>query len=272
MSVVPSENSFERLSVETDRADRTAIIRVNRPAARNAIDRKTMDELEEAIQLLETRTELGCVVLTGEGDRAFIAGGDLKDFSQLDTPAMGQEMARRMQLLLNRWEALPIPTIAAIGANAYGGGCEIALACDLRVMAEGAHLVFSQARLGLLTGWGGTARLVRAVGVSASMQILMTGQYLTALRAKELGLVAEVAPDGYALAGALDLARQITRHPREAIEALKAVILAASTEPFDRALEVENQWFGKRWCSPEHRRAVSAFLGQHPAGTTEEKS
>jgi enoyl-CoA hydratase len=117
-------------------------------------------------------------------------------------------------------------------------------------MAEGSHLVFSQARLGLLTGWGGTARLVRAVGVSASMQILMTGQYLTALRAKELGLVAEVAPDGFALAGALDLARQITRHPREAIEALKAVILAASAESFDRALEVENEWFGKRWCSP----------------------
>ena len=112
--------------VERDRADRTIVVRIDRPQARNAISRATMDELDDLITELAEDSQIGCVVLTGAGDRAFIAGGDLKDFSLLDTPEKGQEMGKRMQEILNRWESLPVPTIAAIGANAYGGGCEIA--------------------------------------------------------------------------------------------------------------------------------------------------
>lgn len=260
---IPTWKSFR---VELERADRTAIVRVHRPHARNAIDRATMEELDSVRSFLSDQEDLGCVILTGEGDRAFIAGGDLKDLSHLDTPAAGQEMSKRMQGILNRWAALPFPSIAAIGANAYGGGCEIALACDLRVMSKSAHLVFSQARLGLLTGWGGSLRLVNAVGVSRALQILMTGQYLSADRAAQMGLVADVAPDGFALAHALDLARQITRHPPGAIEALKSAVYAAVEGDAAHALCVENEWFGKRWNSPEHVRAVQQFLGRTSSG------
>lgn len=247
--------------VERDRADRTIVVRIDRPQARNAISRATMDELDDLITELAEDSQIGCVVLTGAGDRAFIAGGDLKDFSLLDTPEKGQEMGKRMQEILNRWESLPVPTIAAIGANAYGGGCEIALACDLRVMAAGTHLVFSQARLGLLTGWGGASRLVGIVGKGRAMEILTTGRYVSAEKAEAMGLASDVAPEGYALAHALDLARQITRHPREAIRGMKAAVLAGTYETKERAQEVENEWFGKRWNSPEHKGAVAQFLG-----------
>ena len=247
--------------VERDRADRTVVVRIDRPEARNAISRATMEELDNLITELGEDSQVGCIVLTGAGDRAFIAGGDLKDFSLLDTPAAGQEMSRRMQLILNRWESLPVPTIAAIGANAYGGGCEIALACDLRVMAAGTHLVFSQARLGLLTGWGGAARLVEIVGKGRAMEILTTGRYVSAENAHAMGLASDVAPEGYALAHALDLARQITRHPRDAIQGMKAAVLAGVREDQKSAQLAENEWFGRRWNSPEHRSAVAQFLG-----------
>ena len=263
--------NWNHWELELGRADRTAILRINRPEARNAINREAMGEFEEILDVLSDNGELGCVVLTGEGDRAFIAGGDLKDFSRLDSPESGQEMSARMQALLNRWEALPVPTIAAIGANAYGGGCEVALACDIRVMAQGTHLVFSQARLGLLTGWGGACRLVQCVGKARAMLILTTGEYLKAEEARDMGLVAEVAPEGFALAHALDIARKIVRHPRPAISAMKGAVLAAVQLESDAAQKVENDWFRKRWNSEEHRAAVAQFLGTKDNGDEQEE-
>jgi len=179
-------------------------------------------------------------------------------------------MSARMQGLLNRWEDLPVPTIAAIGANAYGGGCEVALACDIRVMSEGTHLVFSQARLGLLTGWGGSSRLVQCVGKSRAILILTTGEYLKAQEALGMGLIAEVAPEGFALAHALDIARKITRHPRMAIAGMKRAVLAGARMEPSQAQKVENDWFGKRWNSEEHRSAVARFLGDSGAKNPEE--
>ncbi len=255
---------FRNLEIEEDRADGAVIVRVCRENARNAIDRETIEELDEAFGCIREAGTAECLILTAAGNKAFIAGGDLKDFVALEKPEEGAAMARRMGEVLQRLEDLPIPSIAAVGANAYGGGCEVALACDLRVMAEGAHLVFSQARMGLITGWGGTARLVRAVGAGHAARVLMTGEYVGAEEARWMGLAAAVAPEGHALAHALDLARQITRHPTESIQGFKLLIRSASEETMKETMELENRLFESRWGSPEHRSAVAAFLARRP--------
>lgn len=255
-------SNFENISVELGRADRTAVVRVSRPDVRNAIDRRTMDELDRVVTDLAANAEVECVILTAEGDRAFIAGGDLRDFQELDTPEKGKAMSLRMQGVLSRLEALEVPTIAAIGGDAYGGGCEIALACDMRVMAKHAHLVFSQARLGLITGWGGTPRLVRAVGYGHAMRILLTGQYLSADEALGMGLAAAVAPSGFALATALDLARQITRHPAASIRTFKVLLRQSANLPLEEAIALENELFGQRWGSVEHERSLREFFAR----------
>ena len=254
------ERTFQNWVVETGRADRTVIVRIDRPGARNAMSRGAMEELAEITETLHQSDNVGCAILTGTGEAAFIAGGDLKDFSELNTPKQGAEMGKRMQEVLSRWETLPMPTIAAIGANAYGGGCEVALACDMRIMADTASLVFSQVRLGLMTGWGGAYRLVRLVGPGNAMAILTTGEYVDAQRGKALGLLTGVAPEGFALAHALDLARQITRHDDGAVQSIKKAILAASSQPAERAMEVENSLFRTRWNSEIHQQAVARFL------------
>ena len=267
------QTTFQNWVVETGRADRTVIVRINRPEARNAMSRHAMEELSAITDALQASEGIGCVVLTGTGERAFIAGGDLKDFSQLETPEEGAQMGRRMQDILTRWESLPMPTIAAIGANAYGGGCEVALACDMRVMADTASLVFSQVRLGLMTGWGGAFRLVRLVGPAQAMAILTTGEYVDATRGQALGLLNGVAPEGFALAHALDLARQITRHDDGAVRSVKKAVSASMHLSREEAMEVENRLFEGRWNSAPHQQAVARFLQRSvtPVNTRESR-
>lgn len=254
---------YTNIELEWGRADHVVVLRFCRPSARNAINRATMKELDAALDELAAAPQIRAVVLAAEGERAFIAGGDLKDFRELDTPQAGAEMSRRMAEVLSKLAALRIPSIAAIANNAYGGGCEVAMACDLRVMSAGAHLVFNQARMGLMTGWGGGPRLVRAIGPGRALRILLTGAYVSAEEAKTMGL-AELAPQGLALAHALDLARQITRHPAGSIEAIKQLVWGAVDRELPDAIALENALFATRWCSEEHRTAVQEFLQRRP--------
>lgn len=262
-AIVEPWPEFERIHVELGRADGAVVLRIQRPEARNAIDRATMGELEAALDRLEAMPEMRALVLAADGEKTFVAGGDLKDFSSLDTPELGQAMGRRMGAVLRRIADLECPSIAAIAGNAYGGGCEIAVACDFRVMAHGSNLVFSQGRLGLITGWGGTPRLTRLVGPSLALRILATGAYVSAEQAERMGL-AESAPEGMALAHALDLARQIARISPESVKAFKRLVWASTEMDFDAACTFENELFGTRWASEEHRRAVSEFLHRRP--------
>jgi enoyl-CoA hydratase len=252
---------LKNLDLELSRADGAAILRVRRASARNAIDRATMEELDWALDAVAASESARVLVVAGEGDGAFISGGDLRDFASLHTPELGRAMSARMSQVLDKLAALSIPSIAAVGYSAFGGGCEVALACDLRVMAEGASLVFSQVRMGLITGWGGGPRLVRLVGPSRAARILMTGAHVSAHEAQALGL-ADVAPAGLALAHALDLARQIARYPAGSVRALKQLVWACTDLPAADAQRLENRLFGERWGSPEHQRAVTEFLSR----------
>lgn len=248
--------------VELLREGALAIVRVDRPLAKNAIDRAAMASLEAITAELEADTGVACAILTAAGD-SFIAGGDLKDFASLEKSEEGRRMSLWMQSVLNRWEALPCPTIAAIDGDAYGGGCEVALACDLRVIAPEARLVFRQVAMGLTPGWGGGQRLSRLVGRARALRIYVTASALSAAEARAIGLVDEVAEEGAtALEAARALAAQIASFSPLAVRNTKRALLRGEEMPLRAAIDFEAELFGQTWGSPPHVAAVRRFLGR----------
>ncbi len=233
----------------------------DRPSALNAIDFSTMGALEELVAELEASETAKVLVLTGAG-RAFVSGGDLKEFAALTTAAEAGEMATRMSGILERLEALPIWTVAGINGDAYGGGCELALACDFRVLARGARLGFTQVRFALTPGWGGLTRLVERVGRGRGTLWLATGARVGAEEAEEAGLVEVVlSPEGFD-EGLKDFAARLAGAPRSVIGALKAGAWRAVALPREDALAAELGPFCELWVDEEHVEAVEAFLGR----------
>ncbi len=240
--------------------DTVTLLTVNRPDQRNAIDFATMDELEEALTILERDESLRALVLAGGGD-TFVSGGDLKDFQILVTAEDGQRMARRMGNILTRVSRLPVPVIAALNGPAVGGGTEVALACDLRVAAANAYFSFRQVTMGIMTAWGGAPRLLALLGFSRSLYYLLTAERITPEQALHMGLVQRVTPEGQAVAGAVELARQLAGQPPLAIRAIKRTLqlLGAS---FDVAAAAEVKEFGEVWASADHLEAVNAYFAK----------
>lgn len=239
------------------------LLRVSRPNQRNAIDFATMDELEAALSMLETDESVRALVLTGDGD-TFVSGGDLKDFQALVTAEDGKRMAERMGTILTRLSRLPAPVIAALNGPAVGGGAEVALACDLRVAAANAYFSFRQVTMGIMTAWGGAPRLLTLLGFSRSLYYLLTAERITPEQALHLGLVQRVTPEEQAVAGALELARQIASQPPLAVRAIKRTLQSIIGSPFDTAATIEVQEFGEVWASADHEEAVKAYFAKRP--------
>lgn len=244
--------------VRLERQGAIAVVTVDRPGARNAIDRAAMAALENIVREIELDTSLVCAIITGAGDH-FIAGGDLKDFVALERNEEGRRMSRAMQSVLWRWSNLPLVTIAAIDGDAYGGGCEVALSCDLRVIKSSARLVFRQVSMGLTPGWGGGQRLSRLIGNNRAIRIFATGATVSPSEALEMGLVDQVA-DRSALAEARTLAEEIAAQPHMAVRNMKRAITHGASMPLERAIAFEAELFAETWNSPDHRAAVEVFL------------
>lgn len=236
-----------------------AALIIDRPRAKNAIDRATMRSLGAALDELEAEPALLGVIVTAAGDH-FVSGGDLKDLAAIPEPAQGRAMSLEMQALLTRLERLPVPSFAAINGDAYGGGCELALACDVRIAKRGARLEFRQTAMGLTTGWGGGRRLLRLVGRARAILLATTGLPVEAEEALSLGLVDRVADDPRAEAEAI-CARLHTRS-RRAVVAMKRVLTAEPHIPPGEACALETDAFESTWGSPEHRGAVARFLAR----------
>jgi len=238
---------------------------VDRPDSRNAIDLATMDELEELVDVLEKDHETLAVVLGGAGTDSFVAGGDLKEFRTLTGRRAGLEMALKMHRVLNRLEALEIPSIAAVEGDAYGGGCEVALACDLRVCSWTASFCFRQAVLGIMPGWGGATRLTRAVGRSRALRILLTAATVGAEESYRIGLVDEIAEESHALSDAQALGRKISGWAPGSVRAIKRCVHRARDAAVHDALAYEAEQFATTWGSEDHEEGLSAFLeGRDP--------
>lgn len=242
--------------------DRIATLRFNRPQARNALNWAAQEQFAAHIMRVVQDDTVRVLILTGQ-EGAFVSGGDLKELSQGDFEANGQRLSRLMSGALTQMSHLPIPVIGAVNGHAVGGGCEILLACDLRLAAAEARLNFAQVRLGLTTGWGGAARLVELIGRSRATEILLRGRTLSAREAENIGLVHAVVEEGQdVMQLALTWAEELAALPGEALAAMKQLLRAATAADEQRIAQLERRLFNRLWGRPAHRAAVDSFLNK----------
>ena len=234
-----------------EREGAVAILTIDRPHARNAIGLATMDELDAAFAGL-AEGDGRCAVLTGAGDRAFVAGGDLRELESVKSEDFALDMAVRMRRTLDRIAGLPIPVICALNGAAIGGGAEVAVACDYRVAAHDARIGFTQVLLGVLPAWGGIERLCALVGRGRALYLLTTGTVLTGREAAEIGLVEESVPRDRFEARWRELAEHVARAPRQALEGIKRAVDATlpGSHPGLEAGAVRD--FARAWADPVH--------------------
>lgn len=256
----------EPVRVETRDGIRT--LTVDRPEKLNALNTAVLDVLDARISEAGADGTLRCLILTGAGEKAFIAGADIGELVKL-TPLDGREHARRGQALLDRLENLPIPSIAAINGFAYGGGLELALACTLRVASENAKMGLPETSLGILPGYGGTQRLTRLLGKARAAELILTSEKgTTAAEAWRLGLVNRVVPAGQALAAATDLALAIAKNGPIACRYALEAIRRGSEMPLAEGLAYEATLFGLCASTEDMKEGMAAFLEKRPARFT----
>lgn len=245
--------------------DGVAVLIFNRPQSRNALDLATMRRFAETIAALHEDHALRVLVLAGAGEQAFCSGGDLLELSAYPAADEGAAMSALMGDALLALERLPVPVIAAVNGYALGGGSEIALACDLRIVDENVRFGLVQIRMGLTPGWGAGQRLLRLVGYSRALDILLRGQAMQAEELVALGLVNQVVTAGTALPHALERARQIAEAPPDVVRGIKALLQAGINQPYTDALNTERELFPALWAADAHLDAVAHFLRSRKA-------
>ena len=244
------------------------VLTVDRPEKLNALNSDVLGQLGEAVDAAASDPSLRCLVLTGAGEKAFIAGADIGELAKL-TPVEGREHSRRGQALLDRIESLPVPTIAAINGYAYGGGLELAMACTIRVASENARMGLPETSLGILPGYGGTQRLARHVGRARAFELVLTSEKgLTATEAERIGLVNRVVPPGQALPAAIEIARKIRANGPTACRYALEAIRRGLDMPLAEGQVLEATLFGLCAATEDMKEGMTAFLEKRPARFT----
>jgi enoyl-CoA hydratase len=254
--------------VRAETRDGVRTLTVDRPEKMNALNAAVLEALDARVREAEADGTLRCLIVTGAGEKAFIAGADIGELVKL-TPLDGREHARRGQAVVERIASLPIPSIAAINGYAYGGGLELALACTLRVASENARMGLPETSLGILPGYGGTQRLTRLLGKSRAAELILTSEKgITAADAGRLGLVNRVVPAGQALAAAMDLALAIVKNGPIACRYALEAIRRGSEMPLPEGLAYEATLFGLCASTEDMKEGMTAFLEKRPARFT----
>ena len=256
--------SYETLSLQT--SDRVATITVNRPDKLNALNDRVIAELGEAIDEVVSDSAIGGVILTGAG-RAFVAGADISELEKHGAVS-AKQLAKTGQEVFGRFEASPKPVIAAVNGFALGGGCELAMACHIRIASEFAKFGQPEVKLGLIPGYGGTQRLPRLVGRGRAMQLLLTGEMIDAQEAYRIGLVNRVVQAAELLPAANEMMRTILANAPLAIASVVEVVHRGYDATLEDALTLEATAFGLLAATDDKRIGTRAFLEKASARFT----
>ncbi len=254
--------SFDNLLIERD--DAVAIVTLNRPKVLNALNGQTLTELSKAMASFKDDAGVRAIVLTGAGEKSFVAGADINELAVL-SPVAGKEHAHHGQQIFDAIERLGKPVIAAINGFALGGGCELAMACTLRIAADTARFGQPEINLGLMPGYAGSQRLPRLVGKGVALEILLTGDMINAQRAYEIGLVNRVVPATALMAEAKKLAHTLASKAPIAIRYILDAVHHGLDTPFAQAEYLETSLFGTIAASEDMREGTKAFLEKRKA-------
>lgn len=247
------------MTVLVDVTDKIATVTLNRPEALNAFNSAQLLAVTEVARDLRERRDVRCVIVTGAGERAFAAGADIKEMANL-SPEEGLRFGRRGHAMTAAFELLPQPVIAAVNGFALGGGCELALACDIRVASENAVFAQPEVSLGIPPGWGGSQRLTWVVGPGLASELIFTGRRVNADEALRIGLVNAVYPQAELTEKARELATQIAANAPTAVRSSKALIRMARNDQQESGLEAEAQLFGLAFTTTDQREGMGAFI------------
>lgn len=250
--------------VLVDKQDRIAWVTLNRPDKLNALNNVLLKELECELVGLEHDPEVGVIVFTGAGEKAFVAGADISELKDLDS-ATAREQALKGQAVFNRIAAMPKPTIAAVNGFALGGGCELALACHIRIASEQAKFGLPEVSLGIIPGYGGTQRLSRLVGSGVALDLILSGDMVSAQDALRMGLVSRVFPKDELKAGAEKLAKTILSRGPLALQRAITAVFEGLEMPLEQGLQFEAALFGLLAASQDMKEGMGAFLEKRAA-------
>lgn len=238
-----------------------AVLTINRPEKLNALNLAVLRDLDSAVAKIAQAAGLRCLLVTGTGDKAFVAGADIGEMQGL-SEASAREFSRFGNEVFRRLAALPLPTLAAVNGYAFGGGCELALCCDLRVAAENAQFAFPETSLGIIPGFGGTQRLARVVGYARAAKMIFSGERVGAAEALAAGLVEEIAPKEAFRERVLALARTIASNGPVAVGAAKRVMRLGIEGGIDAGLSLETEAFAEVFGTKDRAEGFEAFLAK----------
>jgi len=252
-------NDFETLTISVDGP--IAVVTINREAALNALSPQVLAELSHVAGELEVSIEVRVVILTGAGDKAFVAGADISEMHDL-TPIQAHAFAQMGGAVGDAIEGSDKPWIAAVNGFALGGGCELAMACDFIYASEKAKFGQPEVKLGVIPGFGGTQRLARRVGVAKAKELCMTGDTIDAAEALRIGLADKVVPHGELLQTCKAVAGRIAANAPLAVSAVKQLVHDGQSTTLDHALALEQQAFGLLFATADQREGMAAFLAK----------
>ena len=254
--------AFKNLRLE--RREQVTVLFVNRPNVLNAINRETLGEIADAVRAFTADDAQGALVVTGQGEKAFISGADINELSTLG-PAAAEDISRFGQRVVDLLEQSPKPVIAAVNGYAFGGGCELALACHMRLASENAVLGLPEVKLGIIPGYGGTQRLPRLVGPGRALELILSARNVKADEAERIGLVNRVIPQAELLNEAVKLAQAILKNGPLAVAAALECVVRGMQLPLEQGLRFESGRFGILAASEDMHEGLKAFLEKRPA-------
>ncbi|WP_025948734.1 enoyl-CoA hydratase/isomerase family protein [Geobacillus thermocatenulatus] len=247
--------NYEFLQCEIE--NRVAIVSIHRPPL-NPLNTKVFQELSALIDELEANQQVGAMVITGTGEKAFVAGADIHEMRDLDLDGM-MEMNKISRTAFSKIENASKPVIAAVNGLALGGGCELALACDLRICSENAKFAFPEINLGIIPGGGGTQRLPRIVGQGVAKELLYFGEMIDAERALAIHLVNKVVPPDELLPTAKEWAEKLAQKPAIAMRMLKEAVNTGANVDLQSGLTIETACFGNAFATEDRKEGMRAF-------------